>query len=89
MLRRFFLFLKIFLFILVKVCGNGHLLVELGGLGQEGGPLEVGHLEHVGPALAGSADDLGGVDLDKPLFSQDLPARMHRVQGGGGFVPEN
>ena len=36
----------------VKVGDNGHLLVELRGLGEVGVALEVVHLEHVRPALA-------------------------------------
>lgn len=38
---------------LVKVSTDAHLLVELGGLGQVGAGLEVGHSKHVGPALTG------------------------------------
>ena len=38
---------------LVEVSADAHLLVELGGLGQIGAGLEVGHREHVGATLAG------------------------------------
>ena len=56
----------------LEAAGHGHLLVELGALGQVGVAVEVVHLEHFGAALAGGGDQLGGVDLDEVLVQQVL-----------------
>ena len=55
---------------LVEVGGDGHLLVQLRRLSEEGGTLEVVHLEHVGSSLGGGADDLRRVDLDEAGLGQ-------------------
>ena len=55
---------------LVEVGGDGHLLVQLRRLSEEGGTLEVVHLEHVGSSLGGGADDLRRVDLDEAALGQ-------------------
>merc|ERR1719336_1282932 len=55
---------------LVEVGGDGHLLVQLRRLSEEGGALEVVHLEHVGSSLGGGADDLRRVDLDEAALGQ-------------------
>ena len=57
---------------LVEVCGDGHLLVQLRRLSEEGGTLEVVHLEHVGSSLGGGADDLRRVDLDEAALGQGV-----------------
>ena len=57
---------------LVEVGGDGHLLVQLRRLSEEGGTLEVVHLEHVGSSLGGGADDLRRVDLDEAAFGQGV-----------------
>ena len=57
---------------LVKVGGNSHLLVQLRRLSEEGGTLEVVHLEHVGSSLGGGADDLRRVDLDEAALGQGV-----------------
>ena len=51
---------------------HGHLLVELGALRQVGVAVKVIDLEHLGAALAGRSDQLGGVDLNKVLVQQEL-----------------
>ena len=56
----------------LKACSHCHLLVELGALCQIGIAVEVIHLEHLRAALAGSSDQLGGVDLDEVLVQQEL-----------------
>ena len=55
---------------LVEVGSDGHLLVQLRRLSEEGGALEVVHLEHVGSSLGGGADDLRRVDLDEAALGQ-------------------
>ena len=57
---------------LVEVGGDGHLLVQLRRLSEEGGALEVVHLEHVGSSLGGGADDLRRVDLDEAALGQGV-----------------
>ena len=52
--------------------GHGHLLIELRALGQIGVAVEVVHLEHLRAALAGSSDELRGVDLDEAALEQEL-----------------
>ena len=61
---------------LAEVGGDGHLLVQLRGLGQIGGPFEVRHLEDVGAALAGATDDFGGVDLGEPFGPQRVAEQL-------------
>ena len=56
----------------LKACSHCHLLVELGALCQIGIAVEVIHLEHLRAALAGSSDQLGGVDLDEVAVQQEL-----------------
>ena len=56
----------------LKAGSHGHLLVELGALCQIGIAVEVIHLEHLRAALAGSSDQLGGVDLDEVTVQQEL-----------------
>ena len=58
---------------LVEVGGDGHLLVQLRRLSEEGGALEVVHLEHVGSSLGGGADDLGRVDFNKSRLCEGVP----------------
>ena len=57
---------------LVEVGSDGHLLVQLRRLSEEGGALEVVHLEHVGSSLGGGADDLRRVDLDEAALGQGV-----------------
>ena len=57
---------------LVEVGCDGHLLVQLRRLSEEGGALEVVHLEHVGSSLGGGADDLRRVDLDEAALGQGV-----------------
>ena len=57
---------------LVEVGGDGHLLVQLRRLSEEGGAFEVVHLEHVGSSLGGGADDLRRVDLDEAALGQGV-----------------
>ena len=56
----------------LKAGSHGHLLVKLGALCQIGIAVEVIHLEHLRAALAGSSDQLGGVDLDEAAVQQEL-----------------
>ena len=56
----------------LKACSHGHLLVELRALCQIGVAVKVVHLEHLRAALAGSSDQLGGVDLDEVAVQQEL-----------------
>jgi hypothetical protein len=43
----------------LKVPGNGHLLVQLGRLGQVGGALEVGHLQQeINVMLTAESDNI-------------------------------
>ena len=56
----------------LKAGSHGHLLVELGALCQISVAVEVVHLEHLRAALAGSSDQLGGVDLDEVAVQQEL-----------------
>mgnify|MGYP007054560256 CR=1 FL=1 len=48
-----------------EVRRDGHLLGQLGALGEEGGAAEVVDLEDAGAGLGGGALQLGGVDLDE------------------------
>ena len=56
----------------LKTGSHSHLLVELRALCQIGVAVEVIHLEHLRAALAGSSDQLGGVDLDEVAVQQEL-----------------
>ena len=56
----------------LKAGSHSHLLVELGALCQIGVAVKVVHLEHLRAALAGSSDQLGGVDLDEVAVQQEL-----------------
>ena len=49
------------------------LLIELGGLSQEGLFAKVVQAKDVGPALGSGVDDFGGVDLGKPLALEVVP----------------
>jgi len=57
---------------LKEVRGDGHLLVELGALGEAALTTEVVELEDVGTTLGETGDDLGGVDLDEVLVDEVL-----------------
>ena len=56
----------------LKTGSHSHLLVELRALCQIGVAVEVVHLEHLRAALAGSSDQLGGVDLNEVAVQQEL-----------------
>ncbi|TFA99250.1 hypothetical protein CCMA1212_008992 [Trichoderma ghanense] len=56
-----------------KVGRDGHLLGELGALGQEGLAAKVVDLEHGGTALGGGRLKLGGVDLYKAILLESVP----------------
>ena len=56
----------------LKAGSHGHLLIELGALCQISVAVEVVHLEYLRAALAGSSDQLGGVDLDEVAVQQEL-----------------
>ncbi len=57
---------------LVDAARDGHLLVELRGLGEVGGAVEVVDLEHLGPGLGGGAHEFRGVELGEALLGGDL-----------------
>ena len=63
----------------LKACSHGHLLVELRALCQIGVAVKVVHLEHLRAALAGSSDQLGGVDLDEVTVQQELAHGVHKA----------
>lgn len=60
-----------------EVCGDCHLLVQLGGLRQAGGLAQVLQVEHRGAPLAASGDELRGVDLDEALGEEELAKELH------------